>query len=110
MRLRCDSTHRHHSCSLPLDWLGTHAGDHCAHEGHDLGRPVLATWPNDGAASRGIPVRSTAAVSGAASRTAAPAVARRADPPADTVRHTAPPRPRGRYEEDITEWDLLPDA
>jgi hypothetical protein len=94
MRLRCDSIHAGHACSLILDWLGHHPGDHAAHDGHDLTQRPRATWPNDGTASAGVPVASTAAA-----------------PPRRPAPQPAPaPRRRRRYDYEITEWDLLPDA
>lgn len=105
MRLRCDSTHAGHSCSHLLDWLGSHAGDHAAHPKHDLTAAAVATWPNDGAATRGIPVQAAAPAS-SGSGAVAPAPAPR--PPAPK---SAPKRAlRDPYAYEITEWDLLPDA
>ena len=109
MRLRCDSTHAGHACSLVLDWLGHHPGDHAAHDGHDVSRAVLATWPSDGKASRGIPVQAAPGGSG-------PAASGAARPSAGSGGAAAPARARQRsarrepYAYEISDWDLLPDA
>jgi hypothetical protein len=105
MRLRCDSTTSSgHTCSLILDWLGHHPGDHRAHERHDLARPVLAAWPNTGQASQGVPVHAAAPAQPAAPAPAPVAAPRRAAAPVTAA------RPARRGYEEITEWDLLPDA
>jgi len=102
MRLRCDSTSAGHACSIFLDWLGCHPGDHIAHERHDPTRHVLASWPNDGKASRGIPTYS----GGSGVQPVAPTAP--APGPSPAPRQHAPrPDP---YAGEITEWDLLPDA
>ena len=100
MRLRCDSTCAGHACSIFLDWLGHHPGDHVAYEAHDPARPVMSNWPNDGLPSRGIPVYSGTA-------RACPPMAPSAPGPKAVPSRPTRPDP---YAYEITEWDLLPDA
>lgn len=112
MLLRCPSTHGPHACSLTIDWRGEHAGDHRAHDRHDLSRPVVCTWPNLTPAPRSAPTPPPAA-SGAprvGRRAAARHLGGNAGSGAPGPRPGAPAR-RSRFEyEEITEWDLLPDA